>query len=371
VSSLSFKPSSYSFKSAWKRKLIGAIDFLGHLTIRTKPLTPETHLSDFKNILVIRLDHVGDFILTLPAMKQLRDNYPTSRIDLVTDSSLEAVANRSGTFNHVFSSHSHWFVRKNSFLKKILDFFRLRRLLIKRHYDLAIDFRGDFRNLILIAMSGIPYRLGYGNTGGAFLLSEIKALNPNQHQSEININLISSLIRDSTKASELEIPQFAQPSSLELSKLPDHLIVIHAGAGYPEKIWPESNFKVLIDQLQKAHPDYLFVLVGTSAEKSSSSISETTNAYLKDLRGVTKIEDLFFIFSKKTILFIGNDSGLGHIASLYNIPIVCIFSHMNDSNRWKPLSKKLFLLTGDVNKISTQEVLESCNKALGEHREKN
>ena len=359
--------SSYLFKQSWKRQLVGFIDFLGCCLVRTHDLIDnDTKPRNFTKILVIRLDHIGDFILTLPAFERLRDHFPCAQIDLLTDSSLESLSKKWALFDHIFSLETHWFTRKSSFLSKLQAFLKFRRVIKKGEYQLAIDFRGDFRNLLLFAFSGIPFRLGYPHTGGAFLLSELKEVNSRQHQSLINLDLISSLVGDAGNSVELKsLPSLNGSTALDKSQFADEIIAIHPGAGYPEKIWPENNFKRLIALLQERYPSSLIILLGTSLEKQLSEIQENSTFHnLRDLRGQTEIDDLLFLFSKKTILFIGNDSGIGHIASLYNIPMVCIFSDMNDPNRWKPLSKKLYLITGDVKKISVETVMESCIQAL-------
>jgi ADP-heptose:LPS heptosyltransferase len=54
----------------------------------------------------------------------------------------------------------------------VKNYFRIIRLARKKGYDLAIDFRGDLRLMVMMFLCGIPERLGYGRTGGEFLLTK-------------------------------------------------------------------------------------------------------------------------------------------------------------------------------------------------------
>jgi heptosyltransferase-2 len=183
------KKIHYLFKSPLKRLIINSIDNLGYLFFPASNIKQKA-FDDLKNILIIRLDHIGDFILTLPAIYHLKDMKPDIEISILCDSSLRTVAQATNLFKNVHISSNHWFKRSGNFLLKIKAFFALRNELLKFKYDAGVDFRGDFRNILLLSMSQIKIRLAYPNTGGGFLLQNTNQIIEDQHQIKTNLDLL-------------------------------------------------------------------------------------------------------------------------------------------------------------------------------------
>ena len=119
------------------------------------------------------------------------------------------------------------------------------------------------------------------------------------------------------------------------------LVAISASANWSGKKWPLGNYVELIkkliknDQLCKAK----FILFGSNNEKSDS---RTIKSYFKDeiidLVGVLKFNEIFLIL-KKCKLFIGNDSGLMHLAAVSGIPTVGLFGP-SDIHQYHPWGDK-------------------------------
>ena len=123
---------------------------------------------------------------------------------------------------------------------------------------------------------------------------------------------------------------------------PDSLVVgVHPGAGQPTKRWGAEKFARLIERLTTAFGAWVVVLGGPAdrpvAEAVLSEIgNEAAKARVVDLCG--RLGDLrgFMGVAQACSLFVGNDSGPGHIAAALGVPLVGVFSGTNDPAEWGP-----------------------------------
>ena len=103
----------YVFKHWAKRLAAGCFDAAG--TVIFFPFRSrfsEFQLRKTQKILVIRLDHLGDGIMTRPALRALRDSFPNARIDLLVGSEVKALFQGLGEIDNLIDARWHWFSRK-------------------------------------------------------------------------------------------------------------------------------------------------------------------------------------------------------------------------------------------------------------------
>lgn len=377
--------SQYVFKSKSKRLLAALADALGSVlffipALLKRPLDP----SRIKKILVIRLDHLGDIAMTRPALAALRQRFPHTQIDLLVSKEAAALFLDSREVRNVLTLDSSWFsgasLRKQwAGAKTVVTRLRTER------YDLGIDFRGDLRNILLLALGGIPERFGYGITGGAFLLTHQGKYFRKEHQVTLNLNLLQPLGIESKGEngpfvySGKRKLQFWNSSGALLPDDPNPRILLHAGAGYPSKRWRGEKYESLIKKILEENFGTV-ILIGTEAEKNFLTV-EHGNSRIVDLRGRTKLDELPVLFDA-CHLFIGNDSGPSHIAAAQGLPLVILFSGTNDPSVWHPWSPSLTLVRHEVpcspcearecplvhhdcmEKITVDEVLEKVRQNL-------
>jgi ADP-heptose:LPS heptosyltransferase len=128
------------------------------------------------------------------------------------------------------------------------------------------------------------------------------------------------------------------------------LIMIAPTANWIGKIWPSKRFFDLINNL-KGHKNFkksTFILVGPLSEKKLvKDILNRKRTYIYDLFGNSSLIDIFQIM-KFCNLFIGNDSGLMHLASLANIPTIGLFGP-SDKIKYAPWGKKNLVINSPKN----------------------
>lgn len=358
----------YVFKAPYKRILASIIDFFGAILFLPVRLKKAQFKPDsVKRILVLRLDHIGDLVLTRPALEALRKRYPEARIDWLLPAEYEKLFRTTRSVSSLIPFGHNWFSRNFRISKMLSSVMALRSDIRQRKYDLAIDFRGDIRNIVFLFSCGIPWRFGYGITGGSFLLTHPAVYPSGVHQAQVCLSLLAPL----GISTEVSVEPFAYQSqtaeSLKAS-FPDifaapSLVMIHPGGGYADKIWGFEKFKILFKKLLAE--GHQLLLIGTQKEKETYPFEDSRENQFFDLRGQVNLHELP-ILMEKCRLFIGCDSGPAHIAASQGIPMISIFSDFNPIEVWKPLSPKATIVHGDIKKITVDEIFEPARKILSD-----
>ncbi len=335
----------YAFKSWVKRLAVFFFDAAGAVIFFPLRCRKKIRREQVKKILAIRLDHLGDVVMTRPALGALREMFPEAQIDLLVGKEWAPLFEDAREVRETIGMTHHWF-RKS----RLSDIFTEARALAARlrsqNYDLAIDFRGDLRSILLVFFAGIPRTLGYGITGGKFLLSAAPPYPSLKHQVEVNLALLETL---GIPHPDTSLQPFSYSGSRKwrfwhsigtsLSLETQKRIIVHAGAGYPSKRWPAAHFLELVQKLS-AIPKVEIVLVGTEKEKLEIPFPEIP--HVVDLRGKTEVADLPILMDASH-LYVGNDSGPAHMAAAQGIPLVVLFSGTNIAKLWHPWSRRLNL----------------------------
>ncbi len=358
----------YAYQSALRRFLVSCFDTAGALLF--SPLRYAPRPASVKKILAVRVDHLGDVLMTRPALQTLRSIYPAAEIHLLTSAEAVRLLGHDPCADRLIAFEYNWFSRGAKPDAIFKSARAMRSCLQETGYDLAVDFRGDLRTILLLALARIPFRAGYGITGGGFLLHRCPEYPWTLHQADANIRLLEAL---SPGAAGQAVTPPKIPVSKERTDFFKNLlsqtsqgrptVIIHAGAGYGLKKWPDKNFSDLISRFQKeAH----ITLIGTSEEKKDSLIPQSSG--ILDLRGKTVLEDLPALFESAG-LFIGNDSGPAHLAAAQGVAVISLFNKMNNPEIWKPRGNHVTVLAFDASQpVSADEVLQTARLQLKEGR---
>ena len=345
--------AQYPFKSFWKRWLAGCFDAVGGIFFfPLRSLRKPLDLAAVRRILVIRLDHIGDVVMSRPAIRALHKKFPHAGIDLLVTEDIAPLFEQSKEIQTVIAAKHGWFNRKASFVKKWSEFWRLVGILKTGSYDLGVDLRGDVRNILLMFLAGVKHTIGYGTAGGGFLLNEDVPQGDPQHQVKLNLDLLNSFhVAQDNKLLPFEYsPETAREFWKKTETLPPTTLLprvaIHMGAGYPSKRWPFENFRALIQEIDRQALAQI-VLIGTEAEKDALPDLKLSSERLIDLRGKTALQDLPVLLDVCDV-FIGNDSGPAHIAAAQGLEILLLTSGTNDIRLWYPWTERLSLLQHEV-----------------------
>lgn len=311
-------------------------------------------MKEFKNILIVRTDRVGDVILTVPAIKALRQALPHSRISLLVSPATRDLVEGSPFADEVLVDdrrHEH---------QGMAGFLRLLWSLRRRRFDLAVIYHTKRRTNLLCFLAGIPCRAGYKNKKCGFLLTHPLADERplgRRHEAQYCLDVLRDLGIESAVfaktpeelAEDLHVVLREESERwAETFLAQDHLgtagrlVAVHPGASDPSKRWPAERFAEVIDVLAKRY-DSPAVIIGTAQISGiATRISSQARAKVLDLTGKTNLSQLASLL-KRCHLLISNDSGPVHLAAAVGTPVVSIFTRNQpgiNPERWRPLGAK-------------------------------
>ena len=332
----------YVFKKTVHKIIISIIDTFGGILFFPIKLSKKP-LSNPRNILVVRLDHIGDFVCTTPLFKNIKKRFPDAKITVLVNSWSKDLdysdpnIDKAITFSPFYLARSE----KPSPFKGLM---RVIKDVRNIGYDLGIDPRGDLLSILIMWLGGVKYRVGYGITGGGFLLNKECKYDKGIHVIDRNLALLEALdIPISSRSTEV---YFNEKDIDEVERLlralkrphNDNLVVLHPFAGAKAKEWPFNNFQKLINKLKDDGRDILLVGSKDDQGKFENTI---------DLRGKINLPQLACLI-KNAGSFIGLDSGPANIAAALNVPSVIICSGTNIPQLWIPNGSNVRFIYRDV-----------------------
>ena len=321
-----------------ERVALGAFDLLLRAAsplLGLRPRRAGLDVRDVKRILALRLDRLGDFLTTLPALKALRTAAPGAHLELAVGSWNEPIARRLPFVDSVRIVDTPW-AAWGARGKKV-RFQDAYEALRGDTPDLAIDFQGDVRVLLLMASTRAKLRAGYGDTGGGYLLTHRARWDETKSWYWQNLDLVRALYPDVPDGKDALSPvNFVTPEDREQAKpllgtSSRPLIGIHPSAGRALKQWELEKFAALADELSVrarvivtgASGDR--ALVETVANKATSKPETLVGTDLATFAAVVERFDVF----------VTGDTGPMHLSHAVGTRNVAIFGP-SDPVRYGP-----------------------------------
>jgi ADP-heptose:LPS heptosyltransferase len=296
-----------------------------------RPRRPLLDVRSVERVLALRLDRLGDLVTTLPALELLRKALPAARIELAVGSWNEPVARRLPFIDGIRVVDTPW-----SAWGKKARFSDALEALGKDPFDLALDFQGDVRVLVLMALSGAKLRAGYGDTGGSYLLTHRAPWNEKKSWYEQNVDLVCSLYPEARQPGPIRPRSFVTEADRRAAapfvdswKRP--LVGIHPSAGRALKEWEPSKFAALADALAGLAS---VIFTGSEADRPLvSAILAKTASQPETLIGVDLAT--FAAIIERFDVFVTGDTGPMHLCHAVGTRNVAIFGP-SDPVRYGP-----------------------------------
>lgn len=290
------------------------------------------------NILVRGTNWVGDAVMAIPALRQIRRIFPDSRITLHTRSWAKGIFQDAEFIDDILSFESAG--------AKFKDTFTQVRALRTHKYDLVVLFPNSFESALVAKLSKISVRFGYAKEGRSALLTnpiKIPAWKNSRHEIYYYLNLVAEVERhfhDSVTVLDCE-PEFALRVS-EARKDDARKILTKHGVDPSKKIiaivpgstnsrakrWPDQRFASLNDKFQNDLGAEVILLGAENELDVSQQLSRQSNRKPHILTGKTTIAEATAILSVCDLL-VSNDTGPAHIAAALGIETLVIFGPTN------------------------------------------
>ncbi len=273
---------------------------------------------EIRKILLIKLGGLGDVFLSTIVLDSLRQHFPNAEIDyLVERAGQEAIA-------HDPRVHSIIAIEKNK-TNPVSVILNVRR----RQYDVVIDLFGNPRSAIITFCSGARYRVGLDYGWRKYLYSMTgEARREQLHGAEVNLQVLPVLgaptysprLKFSLSADEL---QFAR-KFIEEHDLKDRFIIGVLPAGsWPSKRCEPVKFVEILSALVEQFNAVGLIVWGPTDEQDAREISTALES--KVILGPRVSLSRNIALLTQCTAIIANDSGPTHIASSFDVPILCIY----------------------------------------------
>lgn len=300
--------------------------------VRRRPVLGDPRAARFERILVVRPDHIGDVIMMTPVLRALRQRYPRAHIAVLVGSWGLDIVRHNPHVDEVIVLDCPWWAGIRAKTSDRPTFWSQYRALVPRlaTFDLMLDPRGDFRHILLFGRRpGIPYRIGYARTGGAYWLTTVCPFDPSLHNVRKNLALLQPLgIDEPSLATEV----FPGPEAAErIEKWIDEkgfehrpLAVIHPGARTFVKKWSAESFARAADFLAHEKGCAIALVGGKEELALTQSVAGKMTAPAHVLAGELSLLDLVALFARAKVVLC-NDSGPMHLAAAAGAPILALF----------------------------------------------
>jgi len=311
-----------------------------------------------KNILAVRNDRFGEFLLNIPSFRALKETFPDARLTIVVNPYVKELAECIDFVDDVLA----WENKKHS-LRDVLAF---SKELKSGHFDLCVILNPTQEFNFISYMSGIPLRAGYDRKCAILLTKKIKDTKHlgEKHEVEYNLGLVEAV---GAKTKDISIrfginERIADKFSLDNGS--KTIVAIHPWTSDNVKKWPAQSFYKLAERIIK-ELKLNIVVVGSSDEAAKSKkLFKDFNGKLLDLTGKTSLPELAAVLRRCTCL-VTADSGPMHLAASVGTPVIALFR--NDipgktAKRWGPWGEgHIVLEAADLRQISVAEVLEKVS----------
>ena len=294
-----------------------------------------------KRILVVKLDHLGDVLLSTPVFSNLRRAYPNTELHALTGTWSRVILENHPDVDKVLAYNSPAFCRSEhatSFKEAI----QLYRQLQNYNYDLLVELRGDWRIVWFALLRVSPRRLNRASLQIANKLGFPRF--SGTHETIRNLDVlkradIPTPIQTTTFSITRESEQWASNFLLEHQIHNESpVIAIHPGSPIALKRWKSERYAELADWLiAQKRAQILFIGV----EDELPIITEIQNLMRGksiNIAGKTCITQLASILHRCSV-FIGNDSGPMHIAAAVGTQTIGLYGP-GDPKRFGPVGDR-------------------------------
>jgi lipopolysaccharide heptosyltransferase II len=293
-----------------------------------------------RRVLVVRLRSIGDTVLATPALLSLRRFLPEAEIDILLEDWVAPVLEGLSLVNRVIA------VERASVAARA----RVARELRATRYDVAFNLHGGTTATMLTRATGARYRVGYTSYRYS-RLHNLAAPPANElwgvaatHSAEQQLALLGwtgvpVTDRPRTTLAVTEEASESVEAKLRSVGIDEHarVAIIHPAAAFETKQWAAENFARVAETLSARGFQIAAVAAPAEAttlnalsENSAASIAAFTDLRLPEVTAL----------AARSALFVGNDSGVAHIASAVRTPSVVIFGSSNVQH-WRPWKNPL------------------------------
>lgn len=303
-------------------------------------------------ILVIRGGAIGDFILTLPAISAIKQNFEHCEVDVLGYPHIAQLAQLTGAVSNIHSIEARglagFFAKNGQLDKNLKELFSQYGLIVSYLFDPEDIFKTNVKKATEAQFIHGLHRPNEDD---------------NVHATEVFLDPLKMLAIFDAEVRPTLDHSLLPKTALDLSDHKDHFILaIHPGSGSETKNWPQAHWISLISHLV-AETDIHFMLIGGEADRDR--YSDIMNG-IPEARRITAFSlplNELASYMNQAHGFVGHDSGISHLAASLGLDGLVLWPSTNP-DIWAPRSEKFRLIFNQngIQGILVNEVFERILK---------
>ncbi|MBI3088035.1 MAG: lipopolysaccharide heptosyltransferase II [Candidatus Omnitrophica bacterium] len=337
-----------------------------------------------QRILVIRLDRIGDVVLSTPVLQALRDAYPRAFLAMMVRPVCRELVEGNPCVNEVL------LYDKDGRHRGILSTIRFARGLRRHHFDTALVLHPTNRSHWIPWLAGIPVRIGYDRKSGWLLTHRVphRKQEGARHEAEYAVEMLRVLPAPDGGPGGLEPPRVLSPyvpihpaAEAGVARLfqergvdgASPLVALHPSASDASKRWPAERFAQLADRLVESCGARVVLVAGPDDARHARAVEQAMRRRPLNAAGALSVGELAVLLARCRLL-VSNDSGPVHVAAAVGTPVVALFGRCQpgvNATRWRPLGPRHVVLdTSDpsrftaIAELSVEEVFAAAISVL-------
>ena len=299
-----------------------------------------SRVTDLKRILVIRGGAIGDFVLTLPAIKLLRERFPRAHLEILGRKHIIALAEKRFYAEAIRSLDSgalaRFFAPNAELPPDLAGYFASFDLILSYLYDPDMIFEENVRK-----------------TGASDFLAGPSKLDNSQHAAFQLAQPLRSLGLSLTDPAARLFPSDEDRNAIrDLRASARQVVVLHAGSGSETKNWPVENWIRMGDDLLSDGRQLLIIAGEADVERTEKlkvawkkgRVQFVENLPLPQLAALLE-----------GLVFVGHDSGISHVAAAAGARCLLLFG-WTDPAIWAPANESVTVLRAPEGKMRLLDV---------------
>jgi heptosyltransferase III len=303
-----------------------------------------------KNLLIVRTDRIGDVVLSLPLVQEIKKHYPDCRITFLLREYTLALAEGNPFIDEIHLLKSDG--SKTLFLKNINE-------IKSKNFDTVIIVYPTFQISLILFLSMIRNRVGTGYRWYSFLFNKKfyeHRKYAEKHELEYNMSLLEKI---GIKYKRGEIPGFylkvnerAKNKVTEVLKENridpgKKIIILHPGSGGSAVDLPLERFRELVEKI--THSTDCEIIITGSADEKGKCESLVLNTKIRNFAGALDLYELVAVIDFSYI-FISNSTGPLHIAAALGKHVIGFYPKVLacSARRWGPYTDKGYIYTPEI-----------------------
>ncbi len=294
---------------------------------------------EWQNVLVVQTSFLGDAVLTLPLISEIKRRFPATKLTLLCSPLGRDLLEGQPEIDAIIVDD------KRRADRGWRGLWRKAQTLRAKRFTLALCPHKSFRSALLLFLARVPRRVGFRQSKGWFLFHSRANRDALKHDVERNLSILEAVgVPPEECGRAINLLPRAE-SQERISRLLAALGVQHGkkivginpGSVWPTKRWTAESFAILVQRLKGELDCEVLLFGGPEDAEIAAKIQTLNSGAAANLTGKISLRDLPAALARCSLL-ITNDSGPMHIAVAMGVPVVAIFCATTPSLGFYPYS---------------------------------